>query len=150
MKEIKQYYMGDQIPQNASYLSSTRVNDGFVFFYEVPIQEKTKKSSDDNKEKIQEVLAHLNLKTGKSFTMRGKANRDAIRSLLNQGYTVAEMKTVIDKKCLEWLDNPQFSQFLRPSTLFRASKFEGYLNQKSGSDVADQGFRELDDFLQNN
>lgn len=147
MKEIKQFTLSDKIPQNASYLSSFRVNDGFIFFYEVPIVEKEKKSSDNHKQEIQEVLGHLNLKAGKSFTMRSKANSDAIRNLLNQKFTVAEMKTVIDKKCDEWLNSPEWSKYLRPTTLFRASKFESYLNQKSGEEIAQEGFSELDAFL---
>ncbi|NCB45345.1 MAG: hypothetical protein EOM59_22360, partial [Clostridia bacterium] len=37
--------------------------------------------------------------------------------------------TVIDKKCAQW-KGTDMDKYLRPSTLFNASKFEGYLNEK--------------------
>lgn len=41
-----------------------------------------------------------------------------------------DFKTVIDKKCVEWIGDQEMQKYLRPSTLF-AGKFESYLNQKS-------------------
>jgi len=38
-------------------------------------------------------------------------------------------KVVIYKKCLDWKNDSKMNQYLRPATLFAASKFEGYLNQ---------------------
>ena len=40
-----------------------------------------------------------------------------------------DLIAVIDRKCLEWLDDPKFSQYLRPSTLFNAEKFNAYVGQ---------------------
>ena len=39
-----------------------------------------------------------------------------------------DFKTVIDKKCAEWLQDGNMVQYLRPETLF-GTKFETYLNQ---------------------
>jgi uncharacterized phage protein (TIGR02220 family) len=48
---------------------------------------------------------------------------------MNEGFTLADFKTVIDHKTSEWLDDPHWSKYLRPDTLF-GTKFESYLNQK--------------------
>ena len=40
-----------------------------------------------------------------------------------------DLIAVVDRKCLEWLDDPKFSQYLRPSTLFNAEKFNAYIGQ---------------------
>ena len=45
---------------------------------------------------------------------------------MEEGFTVEDFKTVIDKKCADWLTT-DFEQYLRPSTLF-GTKFESYLN----------------------
>lgn len=50
-----------------------------------------------------------------------------IRARLNEKYTVEDCKTVIDKKCSEWIGDTKMQQYLRPETLF-GSKFENYLN----------------------
>ena len=43
--------------------------------------------------------------------------------------TVDDFKTVIDKKCDEWIGT-EWEKYLRPETLF-GTKFEGYLNAKT-------------------
>jgi uncharacterized phage protein (TIGR02220 family) len=52
---------------------------------------------------------------------------------------VTDFQRVIDLKAAEWKDDPYWSQFLRPVTLF-GPKFESYLNQKSGAANLDEGF----------
>ena len=51
-----------------------------------------------------------------------------IKARINDGYTLEDFKSVIDKKCSEWL-NSDMEKYLCPDTLF-GSKFEKYLNQK--------------------
>lgn len=46
---------------------------------------------------------------------------------LNEGYTVEDFYTVIDKKYDEW-QGTEREKYLRPETLF-GNKFESYLNQ---------------------
>ena len=46
-----------------------------------------------------------------------------------KGATPQDLIAVINRKCLEWLDDPKFSQYLRPSTLFNATKFNDYVGQ---------------------
>jgi uncharacterized phage protein (TIGR02220 family) len=43
--------------------------------------------------------------------------------------SLVDFQKVIDIKAAEWLNDPQWSKFLRPITLF-GPNFESYLNQK--------------------
>ena len=75
---------------------------------------------------VGEVIDYLNEKTGAHFRATSVGTRALIAQLLEQGYTVADMKRVVDSKCAEWLDS-EFSRYLRPDVLF-GKKFECYLN----------------------
>lgn len=76
-----------------------------------------------------DVIAYLNEKAGTNYRASSEATKKLIRARLAEGYALEDFKTVIDTKCAEWL-NTEYAKFLRPSTLFQNSKFEGYLNQK--------------------
>lgn len=81
----------------------------------------------ENKEHIVEIVDYLNLKAGKSYRSSTKKTQTLINARLKDGYTVEDFKKVIDKKTSEWL-NTEWDKYLRPSTLFDATKFENYLN----------------------
>ena len=88
-----------------------------------------------------DIVEYLNQKTGKNFKATSRKTRDLIRARLNDGFTVDDFKTVIDKKTAEWTDDEKMNQYLRPETLF-GTKFESYLNQKSGKKT---GFKNFDE-----
>lgn len=104
----------------------------------------SKTSTDTNKGQAQpgtlaaqrrEVINYLNEKTGKHFKPDADGNKKAINPRLKEGYTVADMKHIIDVKYAEWhgviFENGQpGDNYLKPETLFRASKIEGYNNQQ--------------------
>lgn len=73
-----------------------------------------------------ELIRYLNEKTGSSYRP-SRADRARIQNLLKTGYTPNQLRTVIDKKCAEWLGDDKMRSFLRPSTLF-GDKFDEYLN----------------------
>ena len=73
------------------------------------------------------VIDYLNAKTGSKYRY-SKSSTKHIIARLGEGFTVDDCKSVIDKKCNEWLTDPKMQQYLRPETLF-AGKFESYLNQ---------------------
>lgn len=77
----------------------------------------------------EEIVDHLNRRAGTHYRSTTANTRKLIKARLKEGYTVDEIKTVIDKKCADWLNNPKMAEFLRPDTLF-GNKFEGYLNAK--------------------
>ena len=94
---------------------------------------KPKKAKETKADKdATEVIDYLNAKTGSAYKASSKANISVIRARLNDGYTVEDCKKVIDTKAGQWLTNPDMVKYLRPETLFRPSKFEGYLNECRG------------------
>lgn len=78
---------------------------------------------------IMHIVLYLNEKTGKNFHANNKATTKFIKARLEEGRTVEQMKKVIDHKCKEWLNDPKMKKFLRPETLFNATKFESYINE---------------------
>lgn len=78
----------------------------------------------------EEIVTHLNQRAGTHYKATTANTRKLVKARLKEGFTVDEIKLVIDKKCTEWLNNPAMVEYLRPETLF-GNKFEGYLNAKS-------------------
>lgn len=76
-----------------------------------------------------EVLDFLNVRT-KSNYRAVSSNLEKIRARLNEGATVDEMKAVIDRKAAEWLTTTM-EKYLRPETLFNATKYNQYVGQLS-------------------
>lgn len=100
-----------------------------------PIEKQPKKpqpkkpaKAEKYKAQIDEVFDYLNLATSKNFR-KAKADVSLVISLLDDKRTVDEIKYVIDIKTAQWL-NTEHDKYLRPSTLFRASKFDSYVNEK--------------------
>ncbi len=78
-----------------------------------------------------EVIKYLNEKVGKHYQVT--ANSPGIefaRSRLIEGYTVDQLKFVVDVKTAEWKDNEKMRPYLRPSTLFQKTKCADYVQQK--------------------
>nr|DAL88333.1 MAG TPA: hypothetical protein [Caudoviricetes sp.] len=78
----------------------------------------------------EEVVNHLNHRLGTQYKPTTQATRKLIKARIKEGFTVEDMKLVIDKKATEWVGNPKMARFLRPDILF-GNKFEGYLNAKA-------------------
>lgn len=74
-----------------------------------------------------EIVNYLNSILGTNYRYTTRKTQDCIKARLNEGFTVDDFKTVIDKKAKEWLGT-DMEKYLRPETLF-GNKFEGYLNQ---------------------
>ena len=80
----------------------------------------------ERKEIAKDIISYLNEIGGYSYTDT-KANLEMIQARLEEGHTKKECKQVIDTK---WNDPDFNKKYFRPSTLFRPTKFEGYLNEK--------------------
>lgn len=78
---------------------------------------------------IHEIVDYLNTVCGTSYKASTDKTRKLINARLNEGFTVDDFKTIIDKKSREWL-NTDYAKYLRPETLF-GTKFESYLNALS-------------------
>ena len=75
-----------------------------------------------------EVVEYLNSKTGKRYKPSSEATKKLIRGRFGDGFTLDDFKAVIDNMAAAWSGDAKMEQYLRPETLFAASKFEGYLN----------------------
>lgn len=73
------------------------------------------------------VINYLNTRTNSNYKYTTKKNQTLIHARTEEGFTIDDFKTVIDKKTEEWLGT-DMERYLRPETLF-GTKFEGYLNQ---------------------
>jgi uncharacterized phage protein (TIGR02220 family) len=81
-----------------------------------------------------EVLTFLNAKTRRHFRGVDKRNRPTpnlkfIMARLESGVSVQDCKTVIARKFRDWAPDDKMRSYLRPETLFNATKFEQYLGE---------------------
>ena len=80
------------------------------------------------------VIDYLNKKTERTgkekYSSTSAKTQTLIKARLREKYELEDFKTVIDKKCKEWLGT-DMEKYLRPETLF-GNKFESYLKQKTG------------------
>lgn len=77
-----------------------------------------------------EVLNYLNEKVNKKRGFAAnEANLKFINGRLAEKYTVTDLKSVIDKKVKDWKNDKIMKEYLRPETLFNATKFQTYINQ---------------------
>lgn len=80
-------------------------------------------------EAAKEVLAFLNTKARRQFRFVA-TTLDPINARLKAGATVQNCKGVIARKVREWGNDPRMAKYLRPETLFNATKFESYLGER--------------------
>jgi len=73
-------------------------------------------------------LEYLNKVTSSKYRSDTKSHIANITARLNDGFTVEQIKRVVDCKFIEWGSDAKMSQYLRPQTLFSTGKFQGYLN----------------------
>jgi uncharacterized phage protein (TIGR02220 family) len=111
--------------------------DGFTFVDESKGKKrKDKKLSDSDSERVRLVLDYLNQQTGTTYGMTNP-NVECIMARYKEGYLLTDFKTVIDRKCRQWLGTEQ-EKYLRPITLFQASKFDNYLNEPETQNKKDE------------
>lgn len=74
-----------------------------------------------------QVLAELNLITGKQFSTHDPVTVKMMQELSRQGFTETDLIAVIRKKAQDWRGT-EYEQYLRPLTLF-GQKFKQYHEQ---------------------
>lgn len=124
IQDVNKVYTEDKLSKdklskdnNINKLSSSESNSD-------PEPEKQK----SQKIPYEKIVDYLNRKTNSHYRPTSKATRRLIKARYNEGFTDMDFKTVIDKKCSEWMQDSTMVQYLRPETLF-GTKFEAYLNQ---------------------
>ena len=86
---------------------------------------------DDHSQLRKEIVDYLNQKLGTKYKPNASKNKTVINARLNEGYRLDDFKQVIDNKYNDWANDAKMVKYLRPETLF-GSKFDGYLNERSG------------------
>lgn len=122
-----------------------------VFCFDEETKEVVKKRDpkhDAMMSNAKEVISFLNITTGKRFSPTGKASLKLVFERIKDGHNLEDFKAVIKKKSDQWKGDPKMDAYLTPQTLFRASNFERYLNERDGEELADQPFGELDAIMQ--
>ena len=76
------------------------------------------------------IIEYLNKKVNKKFSYKSVSNRKLIKARFNEGYKLDDFMKVIDIKTNEWINDDKMKNYLQPSTLFRGSNFDKYLNQE--------------------
>lgn len=127
--------------------------------FNTPIKEKFKDNNKyinntiNNKYEINNiiyrVIDRLNELTGSNFKPTTENTIKLIKGRLNEGYTEEDLITVVEKMCFLWGRKPKKGEkdmrpYLRPSTLFRPSNFENYLNREIESNNLTTNDLELD------
>src|SRR5699024_11075534 len=124
----------DPINQNTKEELSTTSNNNTRDIYT--------KSGNPTRTPYKEIIEYLNEKTGRKYKHTAKLNRRVIKARMNEGYTIEDFKTVIDKKTAKWIKDKKMEEFIRQETLF-GNKFDRYLNE---SNVAQNKSREVAEF----
>lgn len=97
----------------------------------------------DIEKEYKSIVEYLNEKAGTKYRVKAEKTKRLIHARLAEGFTADDFKTVIDKKCTEWMGT-EWEKFLRPETLF-GTKFESYLNAKTRKEVTKGGTAENPD-----
>lgn len=74
-----------------------------------------------------EIIDYLNKKTNQHLRYQTKAYQKLIRQRFEEGATLEDFKKAIDNQAYAW-QGTRFWKYMRPSTLFQASKFDSYVN----------------------
>ncbi|MHA7847143.1 conserved phage C-terminal domain-containing protein [Serratia sp. D1N4] len=77
-------------------------------------------------DRAKQVLKHLNMVTGSKY-QPATGTLENIRARLREGHTTDDLCLVADYKQAHWGSSAEMAEYLRPSTLYQPSKFEGYL-----------------------
>lgn len=114
----KQYYIIYNITNNVLNHNST----------DSTLKVERKKSSLQNTEQYHfDVCDHLNKVCGTRYKADSVTLRKLITQKIKAGYTVEQIKKVIDVKAKDWLGNDRMAMYLRPKTLF-GNNFDSYVN----------------------
>jgi uncharacterized phage protein (TIGR02220 family) len=117
-----------EIPEQAGLIPDSPIpltDSGFSDSLIPDSEENTLSGKPDD---AQDILTYLNEKTESAYRPV-ESNLKLIRDRLKSGATVEQVRGVIDAKVAQWGADPKMQEFLRPTTLFRASNFEQYLGQ---------------------
>lgn len=86
------------------------------------------KNGHDYLTQARDILDYLNRNAGRTFRPV-EANLKLIVARLKSGATPLQCREVVFAKCEQWGKDAKMAEYLRPATLFNATKFEQYLGE---------------------
>ncbi|WP_397538136.1 conserved phage C-terminal domain-containing protein [Rummeliibacillus pycnus] len=107
----------------------TASTDQMKLFTEIEMAPYLKEEKKKKKEITAAVINYLNKKAGKKFKVTAQHER-IIQARIIEGNYLEDFQKVIDHKVKQWKNDPKMKYYLRPSTLFRPTNFENYLNEQ--------------------
>ena len=109
--------------------------------------------NEKQEQECRQVIDYLNQKCGTRYRPT-ESNLKFIRARL-QDYKLEDLISVVDKKCKEW-NGTSMQMYLRPETLFNATKFETYFNGLTNTTNKERAYsgreysnKEFDDVFDN-
>ena len=93
------------------------------------------------------VVSHLNAVCGTTYRADSEQTRRLVCARLADGFSADDLERAVDNMASHWLNREEMRRFLRPSTLFAPTKFEGYL-QTPPAGAALPRFAEADDVVE--
>lgn len=75
-----------------------------------------------------QAIEYLNFVSGSNY-QPVESNTKLIKARIAEGRTIDDIKAVIDRKNKEWPPGHKMREYMRPGTLFNASKFNDYYGQ---------------------
>jgi len=76
---------------------------------------------------VKEIIGYLNEKAGTEFRANTAATVRTLNTRWQEFDDIRSYLLVIDYICGNWLRDEKMAPYVRPATIFQASKFEGYL-----------------------
>lgn len=116
------------------YMSDSSDRDDFLLASQHPLADQNSQFRSQAKE----ILQFLNEKTGRNF-QSVDVNLKLIIARLKTGATYWDCRQVIAKKTREWKGDSKMSEYLRPATLFNATKFEQYRGELTTEEFSHDG-----------
>lgn len=78
---------------------------------------------------IDEVIFHLNRKGKVAYSNNARDTRKLVNAILSHGYSLEEIKGVLDLKIGQWLNDQRMKHWIRPKTLLSPQNFESYVHE---------------------
>ena len=94
---------------------------------------KSEESSVDNSD-VESVISFMNNLYGRKFKASSKYATKDLRARLKE-HSIEDIKKVVANRYAEWKDDTLMSKHLNPTTIFRPSKFDKYLEEVSRTKV---------------
>lgn len=91
--------------------------------------ESEKESENGNSQSIDSIIDFFNETCGTSYRKTAKSTRKLINARLSEGFTEEDCKRAIANMHGAWAHDEKMAQYLRPETIFRPTKFEGYVQR---------------------